>query len=126
MQDYNRKKGARRFIYSPLFLLILLAVLLLLGKAVWGVYNKERLSAQYLEQEQAELSRIQARETELEQSVEYLKTDKGVESEIRSKFRVVKEGESVAVIIDDEPKVSPPATTTQPTFWQRFASFFGF
>lgn len=42
------------------------------------------------------------RKEKLVSNIEYLKTDDGVESEIRNKFRLVKQGESVAVIINDE------------------------
>ncbi len=34
--------------------------------------------------------------------IEYLKTEKGVETELRDKFRIVKEGEQMAVIINSE------------------------
>jgi cell division protein FtsB len=126
MGEFNRKKTYRRYIYSPFTLLVLFIALLVLLKAVWGVSAKEKLSSDYLLREQAEYNRVLDRKKELAQSVEFLKTDRGVESEIRSKFRVVKEGESVAVIVGDEPATTTDvATTTPPGFLKRFLSFFG-
>lgn len=117
----NKKKNYKKFIYSPFTLFLLFLVLLVLFRALWGVYTKEQTSAQYLQKEQEQLASVISRQKELAQSVDYLKTDAGVEAEIRSKFRVVREGESVAVIIDNDASATPQtlATTTPKTFWQR-------
>ena len=123
MTEFNRKKSYRKYIYSPLTLFVLFLVLLVLLKAVWGVYSKEQLSAQYLDRERVEFEKIKARQDELAKSVEFLKTEQGVEAEIRT----VKEGESVAVILGNE-----EATTTdlvakpEPGIFQKFLGFFGF
>lgn len=120
MVEFNRKKTYKKFLYSPLTLFILFILFLVMLKAIWGVYAKEQMSARSLEREMAEYSKMVAREKELAQAVEYLKTEKGVETEIRSKFRVVKEGESVAVIVDNDDKAVPVATTTpKKGFWKR-------
>lgn len=126
MLEFNKKKSYRKFIYSPVTLFILCLVFLLLAKALFGVYGKERVSAGYLARQQTEYSKMKEREKELSDSVEYLKTEQGVEAEIRSKFRVVKEGESVAVIVDnDAPATTTSATTTPKTLFQKFLGFFG-
>lgn len=122
MTEFNKKKTYRKFIYSPFTLFFIFIFLLILLKAVWGVYQKEQTSALYLSKEQEQLAAIISRQKELAQSVDYLKTDKGVEAEIRSKFRVVREGESVAVIIDSDASTTPQqtATTTPRKWWQIF------
>ena len=126
MSEFNKKKHYKKFLYSPITLFVLTLILLVLLKALWGVYQKERMSSEYLAKEQIELEKAGERQKTLEKSVEYLKTDKGVEAEIRSKFRMVKEGEMVAVIIDEDKKsVEKPATTTTPIgFWQSIFNWF--
>lgn len=120
MVDFNRRKPVRKFLHSPFALFVMLVVLLILLKAVWGVHGKEQTSAAYLNQQKTELDKIKARETELSNSIEYLKTDQGVEAELRSKFRVVKEGESIAVILDNDATTTEPAPQARvPTWWQR-------
>lgn len=121
----NKKKNFRKFIYSPFTLFILLMFFLLLLKGVWGVYQKERTSAQYLQAEQDQFTAITSRQKELTQSVDYLKTDQGIEAEIRSKFRVVRDGESVAVIVDDTSSTTVPKTTSTPSIWQRLLGVIG-
>lgn len=129
MFDFQQKKPSyKKFIHSPGALFVLFILTLIVLKALWGVYKKERLSAEYLAREQGEYNKMIARKNELTQSVEYLKTDRGVEAEIRSKFRVVKEGESVAVIVDNDASTSAPevSTTTNKSGWQKFTELFGF
>lgn len=76
--------------------------------------------------EQAELNKILERKKELAQSIDYLKTEQGIEAEIRSKFRVVKDGESVAVIVDDDKPTTTIVASSSPSLWQKFTGFFGF
>lgn len=124
MVEFNRKKTYKRFIYSPVTLLLLLIVFILLLKAVWGVYKKSEISSANLERAQVEFNKMESRQKELAQSVEYLKTDQGIDAEIRSKFRVVKEGESVAVIVDNEAtSTSPLVATTTKSFWRNLFGF---
>ncbi len=119
--SFKKKKNYKKVIYSPFVLFFLFLILLILLKAVWGVYKKEQISAQYLQKEQEQLAAVSSREKELASSIDYLKTDQGIEAEIRSKFRVVREGESVAVIVGSDATDTPNiATTTSPGLWQRF------
>ncbi len=117
MHEFQQKKKIRKILYSPLVLIILALVLVVLIRGVWNVYNKERLSSENLEQEQAELAKLEERERSLASSFDYLKTDQGIESEIRTKFRAVKEGEKVSVIIDDKTPTSSATTTQKHGFW---------
>jgi hypothetical protein len=85
------------------------------------------MSANYLTREQLEFTKLKSREIELDKSVKYLKTDKGIEAEIRSKFRVVKEGESVAVIVDNNASSTTKTVDIKPpSFWSRFIDLLGF
>lgn len=119
MLEFQKKKQLRKILYSPIVLLVFSIILVLLLKGVWGVYQKERLSAQNLEQEKGELEKLALREKNLAASLDYLKTDQGIESEIRTKFRVVKEGEKVAVILDNQASSAPVVATTTHGFWYR-------
>ncbi len=99
---FNKDKRYKKILHSTASLIILGIIFLLLLKALLGAYKKEALSNENLERQRKELSRLIDRKKNLEQSVEYLKTEKGVEAEIRSKFRVAREGESLAIIVGDE------------------------
>jgi cell division protein FtsB len=115
MLDFQRKKNFRKKLYSPLVLIPLVIVMALLISGVWGVYKKSRLSALNLEREKSELAKLEVRQKNLSKSIDYLKTEQGVEDEIRTKFRAVKEGEKIAVIIDDDGGTSVTANTSSTT-----------
>ena len=57
-----------------------------------------------------ELKELKMRAAALESKVDYLEDDRGMEAEIRGRFDVVKEGEQVVIILDDE--TEPQATVT--------------
>lgn len=111
MHEFKRKRTIDRIIYSPVSLIILVIILAFSVRATWAVHVKEQMSRDSLDQSQRELDKIAAREQSLNQAIAYLSTPQGVETEIRKKFRVVKDGESVAVIVDD---ASGTATTSVP------------
>ncbi|MES3030808.1 MAG: hypothetical protein V4697_00125 [Patescibacteria group bacterium] len=119
MREFQKKKKIRNWIYSPLTLLVLAILFIIIAKSLFGVYQKEKISAANLERERLELSKLTSREENLASSLEYLKTDAGIESEIRGKFRAVKEGEQVAVIIDGDASSTATTSTSTRGFWYR-------
>ncbi len=119
MLEFQKKKQLRKILYSPIVLLLLAILFVLLFRGVWGVFQKERLSAQNLEKERNEFEKLAQREKTLAASLDYLKTDQGVENEIRTKFRVVKGEEQVAVIVDSQATGTEETATTTHGFWYR-------
>ncbi len=118
MLEFRKKKKIRKVLYSPIVLIVLTIIFFIMAKAVWGVYMKEKLSRQNLEKEKSELERLAIREKSLASSIDYLKTEQGIESEIRTKFRAVRENEKVAVIIEEQASSTPAvATSTSRGFW---------
>ncbi len=120
MLEFRKKNRIRRLMYSPFTLFVLFIVFVISAHSLWKVYNKNILSLENLERDKMELQKILDREKNLASSLEYLKTEQGIEDEIRSKFRVVKDGEKVAVIIEDKAATSSLSiSTTTHGFWYR-------
>jgi len=117
MMEFQRKKKIRRILYSPITLIILAIIFIIILKATWGVYKKEYISSENLDKEKVELAKLQSRQKDLAQAISYLNTDEGVENEIRTKFRAVKEGENLAVIIDAIATRTPEKASTTRGFW---------
>ena len=97
---YGKFSIRKRLRSSPVILIVAVFVFALLFKAVWGIYGKSGASAAKLSQAQTELARLKVQEEDLSERVNYLSTEGGIEAELRTKYRAVKEGESVAVIVD--------------------------
>ncbi len=115
---YGNRTLKRRILSSPLALVAALIVFVLLARATWGVYEKASQSAQRLAEAETELDKLKQHQDDLSRKVSYLSTDQGVEAEIRTKYRAVKEGESVAVIVDtDQTASAMNATSTAKVGW---------
>lgn len=112
MLDFQKKKRIRKVIYSPITLILLAILFISLLKGVWNVKKKSEFSLSNLEKERIELQKLVTREQNLASSIDYLKTEQGIESEIRTKFRVARDGEMVAIIIDDRGSTSTSSTST--------------
>ncbi len=125
MIEFQQKKKVRKILYSPVVLIILTIILFILVRGSWNVRKKAELSKQNLERDQAGLQKLIERENNLTLSLNFLKTDKGVESEIRSKFRAVKDGEKLAVIVDEQ---STSTESVEPIeehgFWYKLFKWF--
>lgn len=103
MSDFNRKNN-NSFWHSPLFLLVFFLILILFSYNILGLIEKERETAKKKDIELSKIESLRNRETSLIRDIERLKTDEGVEETIRDKYQVVKEGEKMVVIVDDEKK----------------------
>jgi cell division protein FtsB len=117
---YGNRSPWKRYISSPLALVFLLIIAGILARASFNINQKSALSASRLAQAQAEFQKLKERQTDLTEKVGRLSSEDGLESEIRAKYRAVKEGESVAVIIDESATTTPNATSTyQAAWWKR-------
>ena len=100
---------------------VVLLVIVAVGvRGVWGVYLKERESRQIRAEAEAKLNDLKQREAELRTDISVLRTDRGVEEELRERYDLAKDNEGVVVIV--EPPAAPPEPG--PTTFQRFKSVF--
>jgi len=87
---------------SPVALVVLVIVCAMLAKAVYNIHSKQVISSERLEMAQAELEKLKVRKDELDRNLRALSSEQGVEAELRTKYRAVKSGESVAVIVAND------------------------
>jgi cell division protein FtsB len=128
---YGNRSLGKRVVASPFALVGAFILFVVLANASWNIYGKARASSARLEDVQIQLAQLRERQGELNSKVSRLSTEQGIESEIRTKFHAVKEGESVAVIIDEEPKTAAvgdaSSTETAPAgWWRRLLRIIGF
>lgn len=114
------KKGKAKLIYSgpAVVVVVILAFALLHGTI--NAYSKMKISKEKRVLAESELREVASRYNSIEERVEYLETDKGVEDAIRTKYNVAKEGEEVFVIIDTAQKEE--GGTQDQSFWTIFVS----
>lgn len=100
MREYQRRRRIREVLYSRAALATLLLFTVLISKAAWDMYAKERESQRQLEAVESELAALVARENLLQDDLARLKTPEGIEAEIRAQFQVAKPGEQMVVLVE--------------------------
>jgi cell division protein FtsB len=119
-----QKKRYQRMIYSRITILVLILLVFFLGKAVLNVYEKAQRTKENLNIATTELENLESRGDLLEERIESFKTEKGIEEEIRDKFNVIKEGEHVIMIVDEELTDEDMKNENSGSLWQRIKFLF--
>lgn len=119
MKELQRRQKIRQILYSWPSIVVMALIAFFLIKGAFGVMVKERESARRVDDLEAKFGELNTRETELNEDISRLGTERGVEEEIRDKFSVTREGEFVAIIVDERRK----ATNTEMTTGERIKSW---
>lgn len=122
MLDFQQKRKIRSVAYHRATLIALSILVLFFIHSTWSVYTKKRESQKMKQISLEQVQRLTARDIELQDKIDRLKTSTGQEEEIRSKFNVVKGDENVVIVVDDNENL--PTTTAKLGFWQKIWYFF--
>lgn len=109
MKELQRRQYIRQILYSVPSLLVLGILATFLARGAFNLVMVERQSAERVKELEAEVKALDVREGELTASIEKLQTEDGIVEEIKEKFSAVREGEHVAIIVDERRK----ATTSE-------------
>jgi cell division protein FtsB len=102
MFDFHEKRKIRRIVYSKISIGFIFIVTIVIGLSVYERYTVEREMAVKLDERNRELEVLKTRAMLLESKVDHLKNERGIEEELRSRFDVVRDGEQVVIILDDQ------------------------
>jgi cell division protein FtsB len=108
MKKFENKRQLKSRLYSRTAVTMLLLCVLLLCKGVFGLYVKSKESATARDAAQARLTELTNRKEVIAREIQNLSQSQGVDREVREKFNVVKPGEKVVLIMDDELPVEVP------------------
>ncbi len=101
MINLQERRYRRHILQSPFLAVFLLVITLLLTKSVYSIYKKNQVANINRMESQRKLDLLVEKEKRLQAEIAKLKTTRGIEEELRSKFQVTKEGEEVLVVVDD-------------------------
>jgi cell division protein FtsB len=121
--EYKEKIKLRRYLYSRVTLSVLLIILVILIKAVFGIYQKEKLTRDNLDKAEAEYLELEDRDAFLQKEIDSLNTQGGMEKAVRERFGVAKEGEKVIILLDEK-KVPDTKVKEGKGFWNWFKGLF--
>ena len=106
----------------------MLAVLVFfVGRGAWNTHQKAQIARSERDIAERAFTEMESRSSELQASLIRLKSDRGIEEEVRQKYTVARPGEEVVIIVDDSVKKgenSEAMDNKNP--WQYFVSLFGF
>jgi len=123
MFDFYQKRKLRSLVNSRYTQGVLLLLVLLIGWSAFVRYQiaEEMSDRRELAAQEAVLLRSQ--KDSLQEQVEYLSNERGIEAEMRRQFDVALEGEQVVVIVEPEAglDIQPLSTSTaEETAWYQF------
>ena len=127
MRELQRKRKQKKYwqyIYSVPVIFLLVIVLTLSLKQTWSMYQTTKGTEEKLNDVEAAYQEASAREAELEEDIARLKTDTGVEEEIRNTYGFIKEGEEVVIMVDPEEVPEPQEIEIKETVWDKLKGIF--
>lgn len=110
MQGVRHHKES--FFHTRFWIVVLLVICTLLIISVVKISRKYIHAKSVRDDYQSELTQVEAHKAELEKNISALSTDRGKETEIRDRYRVVKHGEQMILIVDNDKKA--PETDVLP------------
>lgn len=124
MVQFGKKKNYTDWLYTRPVLFFLGILILMMGVSVFQRFGVERdMYARRITAEK-EYQEALERKVELEEKVEYLEGERGIEEEIRKHFDVAREGEQVIILMgEEEEELEAIETTSEPEpkwylFWR--------
>lgn len=122
MKNVESKKGNKKarilatFIICSIFCLVLLVSIVKMGSKLITLYENKKVVDEKIEN-------LELQKSNLEESIDSLNTESGIEETLRDKYFVAKEGESIVVVVEEEPSESEEKDNTF-QFFRRFVEFF--
>jgi cell division protein FtsB len=119
----NFQAEKTRQTWYRLLLIFLLILNIFLLRGVWRVYQKSQIAGDNYLSAKERLDNLTKRQQILSERLENLKTDQGMEEQIRNNFSVVKPGEKVVVIVDT-PTSTATTTPAGNPLWRAIRAIF--
>jgi cell division protein FtsB len=123
MFDFYQKRKIRSLVNSRYTQGVLLLLVLLIG---WSAFVRYQIAEEMSDRRELaaqEAALLRSQKDALQEQVEYLSNERGIEAEMRRQFDVALEGEQVVVIVEPEAglEIQPLSTSTEEeTSWYQF------
>src|SRR3990172_8407411 len=124
MAEFKKNKKLKGILFSKVTLLVLFVFSVILIILLIDIIPKEISTRRNKQTVLNQLNSLKDQSLALGSQIEKLKTNDGLEEKIREKFRVVKEGEGLIVIVDDQNSSNVALTPKTASFWNFLKNLF--
>jgi cell division protein FtsB len=112
MATFRQRRDPARLFLRRLGIALLLVGVFVAASSVWRVYRKEHESALLRAHAESERTDLLEREARLNEDIEQLMTDRGMEKALREQYSLAEEGEGLIVIVEPSAPEAAQATST--------------
>ena len=102
MRSFQRKRGLRDIIHSRPILAVLGLVALFFAWGVIGFMSKAQITRENRQIAENKIAELEEKRERLSLEIAKLKTESGIEENIREKFGLAKEGEGLIVVVENQ------------------------
>lgn len=120
MREYQQKHMIRTIIYSRVTLVVLFLLIVLLLRSIMELNDKRIDAAKVRDESIKERTELEKKVNTAQREVETISTERGFEAYVRTTYPVVKNGEGVIVIYDDN-KVPVSDVREKVNVWERLS-----
>ncbi|QSH39678.1 hypothetical protein JXR01_01575 [Candidatus Kaiserbacteria bacterium] len=125
MLRISDKRALKKLFFGKLGIIVLLILFMVFVKGTWSVYKKASFAQENKERAVQELDALYEHEMLLKEELARLGTKRGLEEEVRHKFDVGREGETLIVLVDT-PDVPTEKKEEEGGIWHTIINFLGF
>ena len=100
MQGIKHHKES--FFHTRFWIAVLLVICVILSISVFKIYKKYAHAKTIRDDYRLELEQVKSHRADLQKNIDALSTERGKEEEIRDRYRVVKQGEQMILIVNDD------------------------
>ncbi|MEK7135401.1 MAG: hypothetical protein AAB780_01715 [Patescibacteria group bacterium] len=119
VKELEHRQKVKRVVYSWPSLVAVALLTFFLVKGAAGIMGIERDSAERVEALEDQSAALILRENNLKAEIESLKTEEGIVGAIKDKFSATREGEYVAIIVDERSKAAA-TVAVEPSWYKKF------
>lgn len=124
MRSFQKNGKLKHVMQSKLFLIFLGIVILVFVFSVFSFWGKMEETSKNRKIAEDKITELEKSKEKLNSDIANLKTEKGVEENIRNKFGLAKEGENMILIVDDKGSSEVPKNTNSGGFFSWLKSLF--
>ncbi len=120
MAEFQKNKGWQNILYSKLTLTVLAIFVIIFSYNMVGIVKHSIETTKEKNLAEQKITDLKAEQDKLNAEIDSLKTDTGVEENIRDKFHLAKPGEGLVVIVSPKDEPAP----LRQNFWQFLKNIF--